>query len=178
MAILKLEGCITSALATICFSIDFLINKSFKMKKNGFANLILAASILSLVVSCKKDKDPTRTEMLTNGKWKLTAQTISPAFDWDGDGDVDTDLYLIMDACTKDDYAVFRTDGTVEENEGASKCDASDPQSEILPWSLKNNDMILHLDGEDFTIEEMNESTMRLKISNSGVTVLSTLQKF
>lgn len=148
------------------------------MKKNGFAYLILAVSILSLVVSCKKDKDPSRTEMLTNGKWKLTAQTISPAIDWDFDGDLDTDLYVIMDACIKDDFAIFRTDGTVEENEGASKCDASDPQSEILAWSLKNNDQTLQLDGEDFTIEEMNESTMRLKISDSGVTILSTLQRF
>ena len=116
--------------------------------------------------------------MLTNGKWRLTAQTASPAVDWDGDGDTETNLYLIMDACIKDDYAIFRKDGTVEENEGASKCDATGPQSEILNWSFKNNDNTPHLDGDDFIIEQMTESTLTLKVSFSGIAITSVLQKF
>ena len=149
------------------------------MKSNPFTNSILSATILLLLtVSCQKDTAPSRTEMLTTGKWRTIAQTVSPAFDWDGDGDLDTDLHIITDACIKDDYAVFRTDGSVEENEGPSKCDAADPQSEILSWSLKNNDMVLVIDGEDFTIEQMSETTMKLKIVDFGVTVSATLQKF
>ncbi|HKH62423.1 MAG TPA: lipocalin family protein [Flavitalea sp.] len=149
------------------------------MKTNPFANSILAATILLLLtVSCKKDPAQSRKEMLTTGKWRTIAQTVSPAVDWDGDGDLDTDLQIITDACIKDDYAIFRTDGSVEENEGPSKCDAADPQSEILTWSLKNNDMTLVVDGEDFTIEQMSETTMKLKISEFGVMVSATLQKF
>ena len=149
------------------------------MKTNPFTNSILSATILLLLtVSCQKDTAPSRTQMLTTGKWRTIAQTISPAIDWDGDGDLDTDLHIITDACIKDDYAIFRTDGSVEENEGPSKCDAADPQSEILTWSLKNNDMILVVDGADFTIEEMSETMMKLKIAEFGVTVSATLQKF
>jgi hypothetical protein len=149
------------------------------VKTNPFANSILAVTaLLLLTVSCKKDPPQSRKEILTTGKWRTVAQTVSPAIDWDGDGDLDTDLHVITDACIKDDYAIFRTDGSVEENEGPSKCDAADPQSEILSWSLKNNDMILVVDGQDFTIEQMSETTMKLKIQEFGVTVSATLQKF
>ena len=148
------------------------------MKIYRVARLVTVVILLSAIVSCEKEKNPSRMDMLTNGKWRLTAQTASPAVDWDGDGDTETNLYLIMDACIKDDYAIFRKDGTVEENEGASKCDATDPQSEILNWSFKNNDNTLHLDGDDFIIEQMTESTLTLKVSFSGIAITSVLQKF
>ena len=149
------------------------------MKKNALSSSILAATIvLSLFVSCKKDKDLSRKDMLTTGKWKTIAQTVSPAVDWDLDGDIDTDLYIIMDACLKDNYGVFRPDGTGEENEGSLKCDVADPQIEPFNWSIKNNDSILLVDGDEFIIEQLTETTMKLIVSDNGLTITSTLQKF
>lgn len=139
----------------------------------------MAASALILALSsCKKDKDPSKNEMLTTGKWKVISSSISPAIDWDSDGDLDNDLYGLMDACDKDDYTVFRTDGTIEENQGPKKCDSLDPQTDFLIWSLKNNDTILVIDGEDYTIEQLDGTTLRLKFSDSRITYTSTLRKF
>ena len=149
------------------------------MKKNKTCSVLLAASTLFLALSsCKKDKDPSKNEMLTSGKWKVISSSISPPIDWDGDGDLDNDLYSLMDACDKDNYTVFRPDGTIEENQGPTKCDPLDPQTDILIWSLKNNDTILVVDGEDYTIEQLDETTLRLKLSDAGIAYTSTLKKF
>ena len=149
------------------------------MKKSKICSILLVASALVLAFSsCKKDKDPSKNEILTTGKWKVISSSISPATDWDGDGDLDNDLYGLLDACEKDNYTIFRTDGTLEENQGPGKCDPLDPQTDILTWSLKNNDTILVVDGEDYTIEQLDETTLRLKLSDLGLTFTSTLRKF
>lgn len=96
----------------------------------------------------------------------------------DGDGDPDTDLYAIQDACKKDNYVVFRSDGTVEDDEGLTKCDLSDPQKEVYNWSLKNNDAILVIDGAELTIEQLDQTALRLKISEFGLTTTTTHKKF
>jgi hypothetical protein len=149
------------------------------MKKNSICSVLLAASLLPFALSsCKKDKEPSRNEMLTTGKWKVISSSISPATDWDGDGDPDSDLFGLMDSCEKDNYTIFRIEGTVEENQGPTKCDPLDPQIDILNWSLKNNETILVVDGEDYTIEQLDETTLRLRLSDLGLTFTSTLRKF
>ena len=149
------------------------------MKKNPFSrSLIAALVILVLSVSCETDPAaPSKKEMLS-GKWKVIAQTVSPGIDWDFDGDIDTDLYIILDACIKDNYGIFKPDGTGEDNEGPTKCDLTDPQTSSFSWSLKNNDSILVMDGDEFTIDQLTESTMKLRTSDGGSTVILTLQKF
>jgi hypothetical protein len=148
------------------------------MKRNTIIYLmfVLSSSLL-FSSSCKKDKELSRTEMII-GKWKSTAQVVTPATDWDGDGDIDSDLFSLMDECIKDNYAIFIAGGTVEENQGPTKCDASDPQSEFLTWSLKNQDKILVVDGDDYIIEEISENSMKLSVSEFGLKVITTLQKF
>ena len=149
------------------------------MKKNKICSALLAASLLLFALSsCKKDKDPSRNEILTTGKWKVISSSISPASDWDGDGDLDTDLYGLLDACEKDNYTIFRTDGTLEENQGPDKCDPLDPQTDILKWSMKNNETILEVDGEEYIIDQLDQTTLRLRLSDLGITFTSTLRKF
>ena len=153
--------------------------KRKKMKKNNFCSFIIAATALLFVLSaCKKDKSLSKTEILTTGKWKITAMSVSPAMDADGDGDLDSDLYILLEPCEKDNYSVFKTDGTIENNEGPTKCDPQDPQTHISTWSLKNNENILEVDGDDHIIEELNANNLRLKFSEFGDTYTFTLQKF
>jgi hypothetical protein len=148
------------------------------MKKNPFTRTLMAAFvILVLSVSCKKDPALSKKDMIT-GKWKPIANTISPGVDWDFDGDIDTDIYSILDACEKDNFSLFNANGTGEENEGATKCDATDPQTYSFSWSLKNNDAVLVVDGDEFTIEQLTETTMKVRTSYGGSTIITTLQKF
>jgi hypothetical protein len=56
--------------------------------------------ILAMVVSCKKADPapaPDPKTMLMNKTWKITAITVSPAYD------STTDIYAGMDDCEKDD---------------------------------------------------------------------------
>ena len=135
-------------------------------------------TLLFVLSACQKESSASKTEILTTGKWRVVAMTVSPAMDADGDGDLDTDLYVLVDACDKDDYSVFKTNGTIENNEGPTKCYPQDPQIEISTWAFKSNETILEVDGDDHIIEELNGTTMRLKSSAFGATHSFTLQKF
>lgn len=82
------------------------------------------------IFSCKKDSTATAKENLI-GKWMMTAMTISPAINGV------TDMFSTTDACGKDDLIIFNADGTVTNDEGVVKCNASDPQtSSGGTWAL------------------------------------------
>jgi hypothetical protein len=57
--------------------------------KTQLAGLILIAATITSM-SCKKadvkSKQKTKTELLTEGTWKKTSLTSTPAYDWYGDG--------------------------------------------------------------------------------------------
>ena len=116
-------------------------------------------------------------ELLTTGQWKVVAFTLSPPFDLDGDGDLDSDAYALMDACERDDFFIFKTDGKYEVNEGATKCDASDPQSELYDWAFVNEEKELIIDGDRVTIQELTSSRLRVSGNVFGVTAELTFQK-
>ena len=106
------------------------------MKKT--IQLAVLLSVMAGVLTfqaCKKDEKDTaktKTELITTGSWKMTAFTINPAVDVDFDGDTETNVFEVLDGCIKDDLTTFKTNGTAEGNEGASKCDSADPQTYIV----------------------------------------------
>lgn len=133
----------------------------FKMF-NPFMAIILC--FLFIALSCKKDeKSKTKPELLTNGSWHVTAYTVDPAVDWDGDGTDETNVYAIMESCIKDDRTTFVTGGTGELDEGASKCDDSDPQTIPLTWALDQNETKLTVQGDEYLIETLTETQMVIK---------------
>lgn len=130
------------------------------MKKSIFLILVAAFTIL---VSCKKDDDLSRKEILVQKKWMLTAMTISPAYSWFGIQI--SDFYAQMDACSKDDVFFFKSDGTYSAEEGTTKCDSGDPQVyETGTWSLNSDETILviNVDGDlvNLTIKEISSDRM------------------
>lgn len=116
------------------------------MKK--LLTLAVAAFSLSLV-SCKKDDDPTKKEMLTGKNWKVTAWTIDPALPVIG-----SNFYNQLEACTKDDLTSFSADGKATFDEGATKCNVSDPQTTTGTWALSTDEKTLSVtsDGETTSI--------------------------
>lgn len=131
----------------------FIMKTIFRMKA-------LLAAVLAfglLFTSCKKDDDPTPTELLTEKAWKLTAQVVSPPLPTEN-GTLVTDLYAQYAACVKDDLATFRDNGTVLFDEGASKCVSTDPQTVTGIWAFNTTETVLSitLDGETTSYDIVN----------------------
>jgi hypothetical protein len=124
----------------------------------------IASLVIIALFSCKKDKQTkTKGELLTSGSWHVSAYTVDPAMDWDGDGTDETNVYTVMEQCIKDDHTTFHTDGTGELDEGATKCDDSDPQSLSLTWTLSQNDTKLTVEGIEYLIESLTETQLVIK---------------
>ena len=139
-------------------------------------NYLKTFGLLSLVLiiglsACKKDESTpatpaskTPTEYLTAGFWKTTAMTIDPGINFNGT--VITDFYAQMPACSKDDITRFNTNGTITDDEGATKCDANDPQTTndgTWVMSADNASVTINYPDEDpitFVFSTLNETTL------------------
>ena len=141
------------------------------------AAVILVITGVTSFFSCNKDDGNTSTaktkkELLTTGTWKYTSCIISPAYDYYGDGVMATDLFSILKPCEKDDFEVYKTDGTWEYNEGPTKCDPSYPQVFSEPWSFTANETKMFVGTVEHTILELTATTLKLRYSfeDSGIT--------
>ena len=126
--------------------------------------LLFTCCIVLLFFSCKKDnKSKTRTELLTNGSWHVTAYTVDPAIDFDGDGTDETNVFAVMDECIIDDRTTFFANGTGELDEGATKCSTTDPQTVPLTWTFDQSEEKLQVQGIEYLIESLSENQLQLK---------------
>ena len=139
--------------------------------------LLITSAIITL--SCNKDEDKntntakTKTELLTAAPWKRTALISTPAYDWNADGTFATDILTAMWPCEKDNLDIYKTNGTIETNEGATKCNPSDPQSWTTTWVFAVNETKLIFDGTDeYTVVELTETTLKFQSTfvENGVT--------
>jgi Lipocalin-like domain len=140
------------------------------MKTISMKALVAMFGLLATLgmTSCEKDKDdakPNNTKVLTGGNWQLSALTSDPAIDWFGTPV--TNVYAQLPACVKDDITVFKTGGTVNFDEGASKCEASDPQTTSGTWAFNTDETIISVtqDGEteSWNIEDLKNSTFKAR---------------
>jgi len=135
--------------------------------------LLLVTGSASLL-SCKKDPPvKSRTELLSTGTWKRTALTSNPAYDWYANGTSDTDILSYMWPCEKDNFDTYRTNGMIEVNEGPTKCDPSDPQTWSVSWEFIKNETVILFEGSyEYIIDELTETTLKLRgtFEENGVT--------
>lgn len=126
------------------------------MKKLLFTALFLSA----FFVGCKKDKDKgssqTKTQLLTANNWVMTALVASTP------GENDKDLFSILPDCIKDDFIKYNSNFTILFDDGATKCDPSDPQTTNGVWSFNSDETILTMDGEPQKIETLNATVLIL----------------
>jgi hypothetical protein len=127
-------------------------------------SLITISLILFLFACNKKDKVVSKTELLTTGTWKLTGAES----DDDGNGTYETDDFAFFPACYKDNFFTFKTNGQAEYDEGPTKCDVMDPQTETTTWTFTNNENSLVLDSDTYDLLELSNTTLRLKQNFSG----------
>lgn len=113
---------------------------------------ILTIAVCFAFAACNKDKSdntgPTKTQLLTSGAWKYE----SGGADINKDGSIDLTLETlgIIPPCTLDNSATFNADGTGINDEGATKCDPSLPQTTSFNWSFANNETALNISGNGF----------------------------
>ena len=134
------------------------------MKKTIF--FFTAAFFLFFTPACKKDKEKTqsKTELLTTGSWKVTASVS----DNDGNGTYETNEFASFPACFIDNIFTFKTNGQLELDEGPTKCDVMDPQTETVAWQFTNNEMNIMVDSDTYDITELNTTTFKIKENLSG----------
>jgi hypothetical protein len=119
----------------------------------------LPAVIFILIVvftGCKKDSAPVaqpsqKMKLLTTGQWRLAAIT-----------DGSDDQYSHLPACVKDNYQIFKTDGTIEYNEGPTKCNPSQSQTSNGTWRFDKNETEIWLDGGLWTLEELTTDVYKI----------------
>ena len=114
------------------------------MKKVFILPLICFTAFLFLLGSCSKDKNdtpPTKTELITQGSWKFSAATVGGS-----------DVSSFLQSCQKDNIMVFVAVGlTGTIDEGATKCNSGDPQTNPFTWSFGSGETVLNISATLFT---------------------------
>jgi triacylglycerol esterase/lipase EstA (alpha/beta hydrolase family) len=92
--------------------------------------ILFAFAAMAALSSCTKDDAAAdNTALLTTGKWKITAETTAGV-----------NTFTTKPACEKDNTFAFATDGKVAFDEGATKCDPTDPQTSTGTWAFSGTE--------------------------------------
>jgi hypothetical protein len=137
-----------------------------------------------MTISCKKDEETSKKDLLCGKDWVLVAETVSPAFNYNGT--LITDLYAQMADCEQDNIGKFNTNGTYTFEEGVSKCDPSDPQVwDTGTWVFSSDETVLVLTSstsgiQNSEIQELTSSKLVVTyevILDVTYTITDTYQK-
>ncbi|CAN5244469.1 hypothetical protein BH23BAC1_BH23BAC1_13190 [soil metagenome] len=143
--------------------------------------IIFLIAGMGFFASCNKDDDtppppPTRTELLSNKSWITTALTVNPPLQLNN-GNFVSDVYGFYQAnqlqCILDDVKFFYEKGSYTFEEGATKCNPSDPAVwESGTWLFNSTESTLvttHVVPQglssttSYDILELNETTLQLR---------------
>lgn len=114
------------------------------MKKYLFFLFAVIPALILGLSSCSKDDDgnsnpKTKRELLTQSPWKYKSATV---------GGVPFSSFM---TCQTDNTYSFNTSGSGVADEGATKCNAADPQSNPFTWSFQNAETEIVLSSPLFT---------------------------
>jgi len=132
------------------------------MKKQIASLFISLLTVLFFLPACQKDNNlpvvKTKTQLLTQATWKFSSATAGGA-----------DASGFLQACQKDNVYTFVAAGTGTINEGASKCNTSDPQTNPFTWNFTGSESMLNIStilfsggSNDFTLVSLSETQLVL----------------
>ena len=97
---------------------------------------ILYLTLAFLLVQCKKESDPqpqpTKTDHITASPWKIE----DAGFDQDKNGSIEISAFSTIPGCLVDNTISFKTNNTGVTDEGAGKCNTTDPQTTNFNWNF------------------------------------------
>jgi hypothetical protein len=119
--------------------------------------LLLVALAAFIFAACKDNEDDdapststkTKTELITTGSWYVHDIIID-----------DTSFFSLFENCEKDDYQTFKTDGKMVTDEGPTKCDPTDPQTDSVDWKFYSNETMIIIDGDTASLTTLNGSDL------------------
>jgi hypothetical protein len=128
--------------------------------------------------ACKKSSPPAAASsdfsILVSGKWQLTAYSVAPP-----GSSSSINAYSLLPSCFTDNYYIFNADSTLTIDEGATKCDASAPQTTVTgDWKLLANNTQLSgvesVGGTNSiaTVIQLNNSTLVLQDTTTYIGTL------
>jgi len=122
-----------------------------------------------VVAACSKNDNSQQNAeaILTTNRWQLTAATVTiPG------SSLSVNVYDSLPTCVKDNFYVFAKGGTVTVDEGASKCDESDPQTYSGNWQLLNSNTPLKtidpITGQSTTAGIINISSSQIVLQDTA----------
>ncbi len=120
----------------------------------SLSTYVLLAAMAALTVSCKKDSEPapappTKTDLLTAKSWRLTDIKIGG-----------TSFYAFIDACEKDDLIKFNANKSATFDQGATRCDQTEPQTATGKWEFTTNETKLKFTDPEGDVSEGNMTTL------------------
>lgn len=116
-----------------------------------FSSLFSPVALSVLFLSCQKesnsDSAKTKTDDITASAWVHESSGV----DVDKNGTIDLPLTDAgVEACQLDNTLTFKKDGTAIADEGATKCDAADPQTTDFNWNFADDETNLEIKNNVF----------------------------
>jgi hypothetical protein len=140
------------------------------MKLTGKIALVFITGAIAFAACKKKDNNTSTTpaktgrDYLVEGKWQITSMPIE--YSVSGFGGQSWNQYDSMQACEKDNFAQFMSSGKAWNDEGATKCNTSDPQIDSTgTWTLNSDytKMTFSDMGDNpFEVQELTASSLKL----------------
>ena len=114
------------------------------MKKQSLLIIAGLAFFAFATPSCKKHStapaQKTKTELITQASWKFDNAKVGG-----------NDVSAFLQTCQKDNILYFSANGTGTVDEGATKCNSGDPQTNPFTWSFLSNETMLHVSATFFS---------------------------
>ena len=108
--------------------------------------LLLSSCLLASCDNGNDDEtDNSKTHHITMATWKYESGGVDQ--DRNGTTDVSFESTGLLQSCTLDNTGKFNADGSGVADEGATKCNASLPQTTPFTWSFASNETLLNVGG-------------------------------
>ena len=145
--------------------------------RRPFYFLLFALAIVGFT-SCQKSNVIT-DERSIEGTWSITGITSDRAYDFNGDGRTETDIYGTYNSCGRDIVIVFESNGYGQMRQGCNS-----PWQNIS-WGLVNNNQTLNItlpdDQLNLSLQQYDDYTIRgtdqVTLNGNYFNITYTLQR-
>lgn len=147
------------------------------MKKIFYAALFVLSAVG--FTACRKNTDVVAPQQNIEGTWAVTGIASDRAYDFNGDGYTETDIYRSYSSCGRDIVAVFTSGGYGQMRQG---CSAS---WQPISWQLTNGNSHLTItlpdDNLNLSLQQLDNYTIRgvdrVQINGNYFNITYTFQR-
>ena len=147
------------------------------MRHSFYAILLFSSSII--FSSCQKNNDIIADERNIEGTWAITGITSNRAYDFNGDGRTETDIYGSYTSCGRDIVVTFQPNGYGQMRQG---CNA---RWQNANWQLANGNRTLNIilpdDDLNLELQQFDDYTIRgtdqVQVNGNTFNITYTLQR-